>query len=737
MMFNKVYLGATPISKIFLGDVPIKYGNNIVAIYTVNDINKTSPTLVVGKANEWKETIKDNGDGTYKVTITASYGPTKISFENNTSLLSVDYLDVSNITDTSDMFHGCTNLQILHLDDWSYDSISMIINASSLPINDIGTIKSIHCKKEEADGLIAPENWEFSYPYNTIAIYTVKDKQRTSPTYVAGKADDWEETVKNNGDGTYTVTITASYGPTYIDFDVYSGITLLTVDYLDTSNINSMSYMFYGCHDLTSINVRNWNTSQVTDMSYMFYDCWDLTSIDLSKFDTSKVTDMNHMFQGCDNLTSLDLSNWDTSKVTNMESMFGWCSLTSLDLSNWDTSKVTNMDHMFSWSNITSLDLSNFDMTNVTDMEAMFYNCNNLTSLDLSNWSTFSAYESYMFTNCNKLESLYLTNCNFSTVNRIINMKDFPKNKIDGVIRTIHWNNDNWKNEITLIPPPTNWMYSFMLHNLVAIYTVNDSSKTSPDLVEGKADDWGEAVIDNGNGTYKVIVTASSGPTRIKFNNSSTINNTTLLSVDYIDTSNMTSMNSMFSKCIRLTSVNASNFDTDQVTDMEHMFSNCKSLTSLDLSSFDTSNVKNMRIMFSGCDSLTSLNVSNFDTSNVTDMYWMFASTSLTSLNLSSFDTSNVKNMNSMFYNCKSLTTLNLSNFDTNNVTNINWMFDGCTSLQELRLDNCNNSNISEIITSTNFPTNVISGATKTIYCKEEAAAGLTVPTNWEFSYVL
>jgi hypothetical protein len=53
-MFNKVYLGATPISKIFLGDVPIKYGNNIRAIYTVDDIDYTSPTSVTGKADDWE-----------------------------------------------------------------------------------------------------------------------------------------------------------------------------------------------------------------------------------------------------------------------------------------------------------------------------------------------------------------------------------------------------------------------------------------------------------------------------------------------------------------------------------------------------------------------------------------------------------------------------------------------------------------------------------------------------------
>jgi hypothetical protein len=34
------------------------------------------------------------------------------------------------------------------------------------------------------------------------------------------------------------------------------------------------------------------------------------------------------------------------------------------------------------------------------------------------------------------------------------------------------------------------------------------------------------------------------------------------------------------------------------------------------------------------------------------------------------------------------------------------------------------------------LPTDAIDGVTRTIYCKEENAIGLTPPENWEFSYV-
>ena len=94
----------------------------------------------------------------------------------------------------------------------------------------------------------------------------------------------------------------------------------------DTSKLNNMISMFYGCSSLTSLDLSGWNTSNVTYMGSMFYDCNGLKSLDLSSFNTSNVTDMPSMFSKCSGLTSLDLSKWDTSKLNNMSSMFYGCS---------------------------------------------------------------------------------------------------------------------------------------------------------------------------------------------------------------------------------------------------------------------------------------------------------------------------------------------------------------------------------------------------------------------------
>ena len=146
--------------------------------------------------------------------------------------------------------------------------------------------------------------------------------------------------------------------------------------------------------------------------------------------------------------------------------------------------------------------------------------------------------------------------------------------------------------------------------------------------------------------------------------------------IEYLNTENVTNMESMFNGCGKLTTLDLSTFDTRKVTNMKEMFSFCENLTTINLSSFNTENVTNMESMFDFCNKLTSLDLSSFDTKKVTNMRRMFHDCSrLTTINLSSFNTENVTNMESMFNECCDLTTINLSGFNTQNVTNMGWMF--------------------------------------------------------------
>ena len=238
----------------------------------------------------------------------------------------------------------------------------------------------------------------------------------------------------------------------------------------------------------------------------------------------------------------------------------------------------------------------------------------------------------------------------------------------------------------------------------IVTLTVNNKN-VKPSFIDRKNDGEIEMMTSGGGGVgfYSVIE-------KLDLSNFNTSNVTSMesmfagcssltsLDLSSFNTSKVTNMVAMFGGCSSLTSLDLSGFNTSNVTDMVAMFEGCSSLTSLDTSSFNTSNVTNMAYVFNECQSLTSLDLSNFNTSNVTNMKSMFSScSSLTTLDLNGFNTSQVIGMQGMFSRCLSLTTLDLNGFNTSKVTNMQDMFRGCSSLTNLELNNFNTSNVTNM----------------------------------------
>ena len=197
---------------------------------------------------------------------------------------------------------------------------------------------------------------------------------------------------------------------------------------------------------------------------------------------------------------------------------------------------------------------------------------------------------------------------------------------------------------------------------------------------------------------------------------------TTIEHLDYLNTSEVEYMNSMFTKCTSLETLDLSSFNTEKVTDMQTMFEGstnlrtinlpkgfigsnvtdlngmfrgCVSLTELDLSGSNAEKVKDMGWMFYGCVALSNLNLSGFKTGSVTDMRYLFSSCqSLESLDLSGFNTENVTSMVSMFSQCSSLRSLDLSSFNTSKVIDMNLMFYNCTNLESIDLSSFDTENL-------------------------------------------
>lgn len=115
--------------------------------------------------------------------------------------------------------------------------------------------------------------------------------------------------------------------------------------------------------------------------------------------------------------------------------------------------------------------------------------------------------------------------------------------------------------------------------------------------------------------------------------------------------------------------------NTTNVTDMSALFSKCHNLSSIAL--FDTSNVTTMFRLFEDCESL--ITVPLFNTSKVTSMQTMFQNCyNLKEIPL--FDTHNVNNLSYFCYKCVSLTKVPLLN--TYNLYQINHGFTGCYKVE-------------------------------------------------------
>ena len=147
--------------------------------------------------------------------------------------------------------------------------------------------------------------------------------------------------------------------------------------------------------------------------------------------------------------------------------------------------------------------------------------------------------------------------------------------------------------------------------------------------------------------------------------------------------------NNLFKNYRSLTAIEFESFDTSNTTTMESMFYGCTALQKLDLSGFNTENVQYMSNMFNtngNTPSLTEIDMSGWDTSSLTSTMYMFKGQSkLTTLDLSSWTVDNISSANYMFAECTRLVTIYANDWTYNSnistYSNTRYMFDQCVKL--------------------------------------------------------
>lgn len=385
---------------------------------------------------------------------------------------------------------------------------------------------------------------------------------------------------------------------------------------LRTSKLTSMGSMFEGCQIKDNLDLSGFNTEKVTSMSSLFKNC-TATNICLTSFKTSNVTDMSSMFEGCSKLTSLDLTTFNTENVQNNCSMFKDCSsLTSLTFGNFSVGFSTNLSAMFQGcSALTSVDLSKFNTANVIDMQYMFDGCKSLASLDVSMFDTGNVLNMCnMFSGCSSLKELDLMNFSTSNVQTMDNM--FAGNS------SLVWIFADSKFS-TASCTRGNGMFNGCVSLLGAInYDASKTDYKYANCSTGYFADknkgrntyvrWNNTVLTFYYSYYKQsgdyeLNTGNNDP---KWLSKSDNIKKVVFDKSFKDQSPWTCR-----KWFYKTKINSiegiENLDVNDTRNMTSMFEGCYELTLLDLSSFNTPNLNIMNRMFYKCLKLTSIYASD------------------------------------------------------------------------------------------------------------------------------
>ena len=540
---------------------------------------------------------------------------------NLTTIEGIEYLNTENVTNMGGMFYNCCALTSLNLTSFNTAKVTnmeeMFIGCPALTtiyVSDKFVTDKVTDSRNMFSGcnkLIGAIEYDGSKSDHTYANY---DNGYFSPE---GGFHAYAEF--NNATG--TLTFSRGLSKPVGAYDLNEGDVQPAWNEQST-NINKVVFdasfakarptscycWFYRCENLTKIeDIENLNTQNVTNMSYMFYRCDGLTSLDVSNFNTQKVEDMSEMFSVCSGLKSLNVSHFDTQNVKNMNSMFYSCKrLTSLDVSNFNTQNVTDMSYMFSWcAGLNSLNLSNFDTQNVEYMNNMFWSSSALKTIYVSDKFVTTKVSSGgdMFKGCTSL-----------------------KGAIDYVASKTDYTYANYNTGYFTLKPSTAYAVFNKVDGTLTFRYDDSKPAGAYDLKEGDVRPaWNDEQSTNIN---KVVFDASfakARPTSCYMWFYSCENLTKIEDIENLNTQNVTDMSYMFYSCERLTSLDVSNFNTQNVTDMSYMFSWCAGLNSLNLSNFDTQNVEYMNNMFWSSSALKTIYVSDkFVTTKVsygTDMF--------------------------------------------------------------------------------------------------------------------
>lgn len=505
-------------------------------------------------------------------------------------------------------------------------------------------------------------------------------------------------------------------------------------------SLTDISYMFYNCKSLTSVNLDG-GLAAVTTMAYAFYGCENLETVSLGyndgRYASINVLDASYMFYNC---KKLDFGRWYSTiqlyhKCTNANSMFEGCeSMTThpqyiFDDENGNTTpaKIKMMSRMF--YNCYAMDsLYVYGLENCTDMSYMCYNCRSLSDVTLSNLN-LSAIETTesMFEGCTNPDLISMHGIDMGeNLSKLTNMSKMFKgctlsnDNIREFMNLNHTADDINLREMFSGCNFTNMNYEsssgfYMSQN--ARKKCNNNDNTNPTwhmfynvpsskialfnwpgywedgtyISAGKMDANNYNVLIDGAETFKRAYSVpSEGTTDISYRYTSDEDSSVVTWLD----SNDTKIQYYYTPYNKL--ILTDGYEDDPDFSSINIFKWNSVIKTIDLSTCIT-NISNLREMFAGCSSLVNI---KFPTmlKPIIVTYGMFENcASLKSVDLSIFDLTDVMDVHNMFNGCSSITSLNVSSINTSKVIDMSYMFSSCTSLTTLDISSFDVGNVTNM----------------------------------------
>ena len=484
--------------------------------------------------------------------------------------LNLGYFNTTEVVNMEYMLYGCNNLNTIIVgDDWNTDRVGasgyMFYGCTSLVGGQNTTYDANHVNKAYAHIDYGTSNPGY-FTEREPEAYAYYSPSNTTLTF-------YYDNHRNNSVTTYDLN-TGNFQPGWYTDGTYSNVTkVVFAPSFAGARPTTTCYWFANMKNLQSIKGINYlNTSVVTNMSFMFYGCTKLTSLDLSRFNTSQVRTMYGMFNGCKGLTSLDLSSFNTSQVTDMSFMFYSCNnLRTIYVGDgWTTASVTYSTIMFAVC--TSLVGGQGTVYDADHVDKEYAHIDGGT--DNPGYFTEAGIETYAcYTSADKTLTFYHDKLRSSRPGKTYDLN--TGNSIPD------WYTDYTWSEVTRVVfdplfagarPTSTFGWFCQMENLQSI--------------EGMS----------------YLNTSEVTDMSFMFYNCS---NMTDLNLRHFNTAKVTNMERMFNNCTSLTSLNLSSFNTSMVNLMNCMFWNCSNLKTIYVGDgWNTYAVTSSISMFYNCTSL-------------------------------------------------------------------------------------------------------------------------------------